>query len=398
MPPLLVAPPPQEGEALSSWVHRLAARYDMTLLAFIEALNVAAPGLHAGTEDDLDTRPWPGLDAALARATRRDPAEVAALRPITGLAHTAWLRPYPAWCEACVEEDMARDGEVHLRAAWRTAACACCPRHRSLLRSAGAWQLLDWTATPGTRLTAHEGRLHLLRSPPDPGGQRAPAAAPPGWDAMARLLLAPGELTRVLTFQEALGAALAGRASPKGGDSAVPGTSLPAVCEVLLAALASRSSPPGHRPVDLLFMLLTTCASTLEVLSGRAPVRTLTPSVPRDWLGCETADLGEIMLALEPAALDRLVADAAAVGGAFARAAACAAAWIRLVRAAELRATPDRLASAGCWPMLFLANPTERRPPELRRWKLGLNAVARRALHTAGQACVDARAMRPWPH
>jgi hypothetical protein len=370
----------------------------MTPLAFIESLNVAGPRRPAGTEDDLDTRPWPALDVALARAARRDPAEVAALRPITNPAYAAWLRLYPAWCEACVDEDMARDGEVHLRAAWRTAACACCARHHSLLRSAGAWRLLGWTATPGTRLTAREGRLHLLRGPPEPGGQWVSAAVPPGWDVMARMLLAPGELTRVLAFQDALGAALAGRAPPEGGDSAISGASLPAACEVLLAALASRSAPPGHRPVDLLFMLLTTCASALEVLSGRAPVRTLTPGVPQGWLGCETADLGEIMLTLEPATLDRLAAGAAAIGGAFARAAACATVWIRLVRAAELRAAPERLASVGCWPMLFLADPTERRQPELQRWELRLDIVAQRALHAAGQACVDARAMRPWPH
>jgi len=108
----------------------------------------------------------------------------------------------------------------------------------------------------------------------------------------------------------------------------------------------------------MLFMLLTTCASALEVLSGRAPVRTLIPGVPQGWRGCETAELGESMLTLEPATLDRLAAGAAAIGAAFARAVACATVWIRLVRAAELRAAPERLASVGCWPMLFLADRT----------------------------------------
>src|SRR6185437_15974797 len=40
--------------------------------------------------------------------------------------------------------------------------------------------------------------------------------------------------------------------------------------------------------------------------------------------------------------------------------------------------------------------PDERRQPELRRWELRLDIVAQRALHAAAQACVDARAMRPW--
>ena len=159
-------------------------------------------------------------------------------------------------------------------------------------------------------------------------------------------------------------------------------------------ALATREAPPGTRPVHLLFALLASCASVLEVLSGRPPVHTLVPGRPTDWIGCETPDLGELLAVLEPAAGEWLATEAAGVGGTFATATALALDWLRMVRAAGSAAPHEWGASTGIWPSIPLVDHAVRH--ELEDWEEQQLEQALVALATAKQACIKAGAIYNW--
>ena len=158
----------------------------------------------------------------------------------------------------------------------------------------GAAPALDRSQNSVAELLCSGGRQHLVLYTPcvQNDRRRPPASAPPGWDVVAGVMLAPGNLSRVLELQVALGRALAGHSSTDGWDCAVANDALPDVCALLMNALATREAPPGTRPVQLLFALLASCSSVLEVLSGRPPVHTLVPGRPTDWIGCGHWTLG----------------------------------------------------------------------------------------------------------
>ncbi|WP_376093965.1 TniQ family protein [Roseomonas sp. CCTCC AB2023176] len=247
------------GEALSSWVTRLGARYGLSANELLAGLNVPPPP-RGRLGPGLDAPPWPALDVTLAEATGREPAEVAALRPVADPAFAGWLRGRLAWCEACVAEDEVRDGEVHLRSAWRTDATAVCARHRRLLRVARGGAAASLSTAPAAELRIRGGRLLLERDPARDiwfevkGGPR-------GWEEVAGILFAPGEFEGVARLQEALGRALAG------GDPQVRWSGLTAGVGPL----------PGvglRAPADL-FANLVALASELAVRSGGRPVRAL---------------------------------------------------------------------------------------------------------------------------
>ena len=74
---LPVSPRPLAGEALSSWVARVAARYDLGASTFLRQV-LRDDGVDPDTGQArqqmrwLDALPWPAAEMALAQATRLD--------------------------------------------------------------------------------------------------------------------------------------------------------------------------------------------------------------------------------------------------------------------------------------------------------------------------------------
>ncbi len=127
--PLPLAPRPHPGEAISSWMERVAARYDLT--ADHLASHVLARrsiGIHR--VEHLDHRGDAELELALATATQMTPDRIRALR-IAGDDGSAscWHRLTLAWCPECVRTDLLDTGEVYERALWRLGCCVMCPVH-----------------------------------------------------------------------------------------------------------------------------------------------------------------------------------------------------------------------------------------------------------------------------
>ena len=127
--PLPLAPRPHDGEAVSSWVERLAARYDLTgdelVLCLLGKRSVAG---HRA--ERLDHCADAQLEGALAAAARIDRSRLSGLRVVSADGSAScWHRKVVAWCPACIREDVARCGEVHRRAIWRLGSCVLCPVH-----------------------------------------------------------------------------------------------------------------------------------------------------------------------------------------------------------------------------------------------------------------------------
>lgn len=134
MPRLPLAPPPLADEALSSWVARIAARYDLSAEAFVQHLLPNETDC-AGMVHWIDVCPCPPLESALAAATGM-PRESFAQQRLPGLAVTpdaAWPRTAPAWCPLCVAQDMTILGEIYGRREWRFGGYLMCTAHRCLL-------------------------------------------------------------------------------------------------------------------------------------------------------------------------------------------------------------------------------------------------------------------------
>lgn len=128
-PPLPLAPRPCPGEAVSSWVRRVASRYDILgdhLVRYV--LGRRAYTVHRA--ERLDHCADAALEDALALATRVDCATIRRLRIVRhdGSA-SCWHRTTPTWCPACIRGDLPARGEVHERAIWRLGCCVLCPKH-----------------------------------------------------------------------------------------------------------------------------------------------------------------------------------------------------------------------------------------------------------------------------
>ncbi len=132
--PMPLAPRPHVGESISSWVARVAARYDIT-----------GDDLGRLIIDERQSGQWVGVacldhhadlisQAALASAARIDAARIDALRIVSGDGSAScWHRDTPAWCPACLQSDLLHNGEVHGRAAWRLGCSVVCPIHNVVL-------------------------------------------------------------------------------------------------------------------------------------------------------------------------------------------------------------------------------------------------------------------------
>jgi hypothetical protein len=128
--PLPLAPRPFAGEAVSSWVRRIAARYDIgadNLLTHVLDWRRST----VGAASRLDYQADPALEAVLETAPRVAPATISQLR-VAGEdgSSSRWQRTTVAWCPECIRTDLAQRGEVYERATWRLGCCVVCPEHK----------------------------------------------------------------------------------------------------------------------------------------------------------------------------------------------------------------------------------------------------------------------------
>jgi hypothetical protein len=124
------------GEAVLSWVGRVAARYGLGASEFLAWVN----GDHAVHPPRAAWLGWGAdaeLDRRLAVATRLDVARIEALRvasrPSASEEAKKWVRRLTTWCPECLRDDIARHGETYERAAWRLGCCVMCTVHGRLL-------------------------------------------------------------------------------------------------------------------------------------------------------------------------------------------------------------------------------------------------------------------------
>jgi len=124
-----LAPRPYAGEAVSSWIMRVGARYDIVADDLVEHV-LDRPGRAVGVASTLDYQAAPELEAALANASRFSPAAISNLRIAGGDGSSAcWHRWALAWCPICIRADLADRGELYQRAIWRLGSCVVCPEH-----------------------------------------------------------------------------------------------------------------------------------------------------------------------------------------------------------------------------------------------------------------------------
>lgn len=135
---LPVAPRPFRDELLSSWMARVAARYDLEvpgLTAYLVGQGGRAPDLRK--IDDIC--PDRGLLRLWARGCRIDSARLGRLsltsryteRPQDWFFEEA-RGTVPA-CLACFDADLAAERDGHMRAEWRLAEQVVCPAHAEML-------------------------------------------------------------------------------------------------------------------------------------------------------------------------------------------------------------------------------------------------------------------------
>ena len=123
-------------EAPSSWLARIAARYDVSAEGLVRHL-LPREADASGMIQRVDHVVVPALEAALAEATA-SPACSFVGQGLAGLSArqpAAWPRANHAWCPVCAAHDVAAHGEVYSRAAWGFGGLLLCPRHQCLLIS-----------------------------------------------------------------------------------------------------------------------------------------------------------------------------------------------------------------------------------------------------------------------
>lgn len=152
---LPLAPRPMEDELLSSWLSRVACRYDLDGGALRDILTTPGDDAEAmPTMNGLDYRPAHKEIAALASAARLPVERLSILALKT--ANPTWPRHWfawdwgvfnptngteryadalaPGWCDLCLNEDHATGRHAYLRRHWAYAAVGFCHRHRLPLR------------------------------------------------------------------------------------------------------------------------------------------------------------------------------------------------------------------------------------------------------------------------
>jgi hypothetical protein len=129
-----LAPLQMQDEAISSWLARIAARYDLSTDMLVGHLLPGADDV-TGRAGALDYRADEHLEAAIGEALdlpagifSQHRLPVAAATPRSG-----WQRQNPAWCPLCVAQDVAIWGEVYGRREWQLGCYLVCSRHQCLL-------------------------------------------------------------------------------------------------------------------------------------------------------------------------------------------------------------------------------------------------------------------------
>lgn len=234
MPPLPVAPSPVPGEAFTSWLARLAARYDLSPEDLGAAVD--APGPIGPLQDHAVPL---ALAQALASATGLAPAAIAALGLSTAFPALSamWLRDRPAWCQACLAEAANEAGEVHRLALWSVGFLVVCPRHGMPLRTGADfgtwWSGAPCCARPGISLAATDGRQRA--SCPSCGARhehRAPEADKPP----------SAGLGSAAEFQARLLRAAAGVTATEGWNAGLaPATTLAVAADICTLAAACQA-------------------------------------------------------------------------------------------------------------------------------------------------------------
>ena len=122
-------------EALSSWIARIAARYDLSAADLMARLPYE--DISAGMEQHIDYEAVPSLEAALCDAAGKpgDGFQGQRLPGIEANPKAAWHRKRPAWCPVCVSHDVASRGEIYFRREWGFGGLVMCPWHKCLLIS-----------------------------------------------------------------------------------------------------------------------------------------------------------------------------------------------------------------------------------------------------------------------
>jgi hypothetical protein len=169
--PLPLAPRPYPGEAISSWLRRIAARYDI-LADHLARYVLGWTAYCDHPAERLDYRADAVLEASVASATRVDLETIQGMRIVPGDGSAAgWHRARPTWCRACLDADLAERGEVCERAMWRLGCCVLCPEHAVPLEDGCH---CCWPPAP-CRFQGVKGRLRLAcgasRSLLDPVGE-----------------------------------------------------------------------------------------------------------------------------------------------------------------------------------------------------------------------------------
>lgn len=147
---------PREGELLSSWLGRIACRYELdgpTLLGWIASSGAKASG--SLVPPHFDFRAPPDLLTHLADAVRLPSSQLFQLLLAVAYPNFPWhwfswawpkfkpstgtiLGPLaidPAYCPACLHEDSLAHGHQHIRSEWGMAWATVCSRHgRPLVR------------------------------------------------------------------------------------------------------------------------------------------------------------------------------------------------------------------------------------------------------------------------
>jgi hypothetical protein len=131
-----LAPPLLPDESISSWIARIAARYDLSAAALISA---RLPNQQRTRDLDqrIDYEADPSLETALRDAAGKPESGFGALRlpGIDANPEAAWRRKHPAWCTVCISHDIAGRGEAYSRREWCFGGVVMCPRHKCLLVS-----------------------------------------------------------------------------------------------------------------------------------------------------------------------------------------------------------------------------------------------------------------------
>jgi hypothetical protein len=122
---------PYEGEALSSWLARIAGPFELRprqLLHWLQIGAYANRGLQQ-PKGPIEAALEPVDLLRLAHLARCDPSRLAH----TSLAGREWLLTSEgviAICQSCWQEDLLARRPLYIRADWREAWCTVCTRHR----------------------------------------------------------------------------------------------------------------------------------------------------------------------------------------------------------------------------------------------------------------------------